>query len=117
MWGVLAVGIFADGSYGDGWNGVAGGVKGILYGDAGQLGAQVVDMVTCFAWAFGVGLLVFSIFKLFIKVRVSPEAELEGLDVPEFGVHCYPDFVTQDQGLPHDVTVPASVGTSPEVRS
>ena len=27
-WGVISVGIFADGSYGDGWNGVPGTVKG-----------------------------------------------------------------------------------------
>ncbi len=40
IWGALAVGIFADGSYGDGWNAVAGPVRGILYGDAGQLIAQ-----------------------------------------------------------------------------
>ena len=26
-------------------------------------------------------------------MRVSPEAELEGLDMPEFGAKCYPDFV------------------------
>src|SRR5438045_1845159 len=36
-WGVLAVGIFADGTYGSGWNGVNGNVTGLLYGDGGQL--------------------------------------------------------------------------------
>ncbi|NDI19586.1 MAG: ammonium transporter, partial [Actinobacteria bacterium] len=36
--GVLSVGIFANGSYGAGWNGSSvEGVKGLLYGDAGQL--------------------------------------------------------------------------------
>ena len=34
-WGALALGLFADGSYGDGWNGVAGPVRGLLFGDAG----------------------------------------------------------------------------------
>ena len=34
FWGVLALGLFADGSYGDGWNGVPGTVKGLFYGDA-----------------------------------------------------------------------------------
>ena len=29
-WGVLSLGIFADGTYGDGWNGVPGPVKGLL---------------------------------------------------------------------------------------
>jgi Amt family ammonium transporter len=53
-WGVLAVGIFADGTYGDGWNGIGGGVKGLIYGDAGQLGAQAVHAVLGFGWAVGI---------------------------------------------------------------
>ena len=32
-WGIVALGLFADGRYGDGWNGVAGPVRGLLYGD------------------------------------------------------------------------------------
>src|SRR5262249_21962326 len=48
-WGVLAVGLFADGSYGQGWNGVGAttylgttgaalkGVTGLFYGDSKQL--------------------------------------------------------------------------------
>ena len=53
-WGVLAVGIFADGTYGSGWNGVSGNVKGLLYGDGGQLLAQVAHVVVGFVWALGV---------------------------------------------------------------
>ena len=98
VFGVLCVGIFADGTYGDGWNGVAGPVKGLLYGDASQLGAQVVDVVVGFVWAFGITMVLFSIFKLFVKIRVSAEAEIQGLDMPEFGVECYPDFVTHQSG-------------------
>ena len=37
IWGALALGLFADGTYGDGWNGVAGPVRGLLYGDAANL--------------------------------------------------------------------------------
>ena len=36
-WGVISLGLFADGTYGDGWNGVAGTVKGLFYGDGSQL--------------------------------------------------------------------------------
>ena len=44
--GVLAVGIFANGSYGDGWNGSDGeGVEGMIKGDWGQLGAQLLGVV------------------------------------------------------------------------
>ena len=39
-WGCIALGLFADGSYGDGWNSVPGTVKGLFYGDASQLLAQ-----------------------------------------------------------------------------
>ena len=93
-WGVLAVGLFADGTYGQGWNGAgAGGVKGLFYGDVGQLVAQVFHVVIGFAWAWGAMWLIFAVGKRFIKIRVSPEVEIQGLDVPEFGVLAYPDFV------------------------
>ena len=92
-WGVLAVGIFADGTYGDGWNGISGGVKGIIYGDGGQLLAQAAHVVLGFVWAMAVTFIIFTIAKRFMKIRVSEEAELQGLDVPEFGAACYPDFV------------------------
>ena len=39
---VLSLGLFADGSYGDGWNGVAGTVKGLFYGDSGQFVAELI---------------------------------------------------------------------------
>jgi Amt family ammonium transporter len=92
-WGVLAVGIFADGTYGDGWNGVKGPVKGLLYGDGGQMVAQVVHAVGSFVWAVGITFIIFTILKRFVKLRVSPEVELDGLDMHEFGALCYPDFV------------------------
>ncbi len=92
-WGVLSLGIFADGTYGDGWNGIAGNVKGALYGDFGQLWAQIAHVVIGFAWAFGITYAIFMVAKRFVKVRVAPEAEIEGLDMPEFGALCYPDFV------------------------
>ncbi len=92
-WGVLSVGIFADGTYGAGWNGVSGNVKGLLYGDGGQLLAQICEVVVGFVWAFGLMWVVITLAKRFMAVRVTKEAELVGLDEPEFGVLCYPDFV------------------------
>ena len=54
LWGLLALGLFADGSYGDGFNGVAGTVRGLFYGGGwGQLGAQAISVVVVVAWAFG----------------------------------------------------------------
>ena len=99
-WGVLSLGIFADGTYGAGWNGVNGNVKGLLYGDGGQLIAQVAHVVIGFIWAFGITWLIFKGASKFMKIRVSAEAEIEGLDMPEFGALCYPDFqlVSSDVG-------------------
>ncbi|MDE3094402.1 MAG: ammonium transporter [Chloroflexota bacterium] len=94
-WGVIALGLFADGTYGAGWNGISGNVTGLFYGDAGQLGAQLVSVAVCFAWGFGVTATLFGVYKLFTSMRVSPEAEIRGLDVPEFGVPGYAGFVME----------------------
>ena len=51
-WGVLSLGLFADGAYGDGWNGVPGTVKGLFYGDASQFAAQCVGTLTCIVFVF-----------------------------------------------------------------
>jgi len=96
-WGVIAVGLFADGTYGSGWNGVAGNVKGLFYGNAGQLGAQLIDVVVGFVWAWGVTWLIFAAYKRWKAIRVPAEVELEGLDMPEFGAYCYPDFVLSSE--------------------
>src|SRR5437016_4910089 len=42
LWGILAAGLLADGTYGDGWNGVNGAVRGLFYGDASQFVAQAI---------------------------------------------------------------------------
>ena len=55
-WGALALGLFADGTYGFGWNGVAGPVRGLLFGDAGQLVAQVIGVVANLVFVFARGL-------------------------------------------------------------
>ncbi len=96
LWGVLAVGIFADGSadYGGAWNGVSGPVKGCLHGDWGQLGAQLIGCGTLLVWAFGVSWVFWKIVDKFVGLRVLPEVEIQGLDVSETGVLGYPSFQT-----------------------
>src|SRR2546422_4846022 len=42
LWGILSLGLLADGTYGDGWNGVNGAVRGLFYGDASQFVAQAI---------------------------------------------------------------------------
>ncbi len=88
-WGCIALGLFADGSYGDGWNNVAGTVKGLFYGDASQLLAQCVGVVSNFAYVALISLIVFKLIDVLVGNRVDKEAEVEGLDIPEMGIPAY----------------------------
>jgi ammonium transporter, Amt family len=93
LWGMIAVGLFADGSFGGGWNGVAHTVKGLFYGGGfSQLGAQLIGCVTVIIWAFGLSFLYFKVMNKVIPMRVSREAELAGIDLTETGILAYPEF-------------------------
>ncbi len=92
-WGMIALGLFADGTYGAGWNGVEGGVRGLFYGDATQLIAQVVAVGVVFCWAFGLHYAFFKIQDAIQGIRSSEEDEIAGLDAGEMGVLAYPDMV------------------------
>jgi Amt family ammonium transporter len=88
-WGVIALGLFADGTYGDGWNGVAGTVKGLFYGDGGQLLAEIIGVLANLIYVGLISYAVFKIIDLIIGNRVSARTELEGLDLPEMGIDGY----------------------------
>jgi Amt family ammonium transporter len=92
-WGILAVGLFADGTYGDGLNGVAGAVRGLLYGGGfGQLYAQLIDIGAATAWGIGGAYLFYRAWNALFGLRSKAEDELAGLDLPEMGVFGYPEF-------------------------
>jgi Amt family ammonium transporter len=91
-WGVLSLGLFADGTYGDGWNGVPGTVKGLLYGDTSQFLAQCIGTLTNIVYVAAIGYVVFKLLDLTLGLRVDPEHEFEGLDQHEVAVVAYPDF-------------------------
>ncbi|HZR84922.1 MAG TPA: ammonium transporter [Candidatus Binatia bacterium] len=102
LWGLLSVGIFATGQYGAGWNGVvresmvaaygSDGVRGLLYGDFSQFVMQVINCVVVAGFGFAMAYGWFKISDLITPIRVSPEIEMEGLDIPEMGTLGYPDF-------------------------
>lgn len=102
VWGVLAVGIFATGEYGAGWNGVvrdefvklygSDGVRGLLYGDFSQFVMQVIDAAVVVVFGFVMAYVWFKVSHLITPLRVSTATEIEGLDGPEMGVLGYPDF-------------------------
>jgi Amt family ammonium transporter len=110
-WGLIAVGLFSDGSYGQGWNGVGAtdylgvagrGVTGLFYGDSKQLVAQLIEVVVGIGWNVVVGGVAFAIIGKLVGNRVSAEVEMGGLDIPEMGAEAYPDF-----SRPEEVVVPA----------
>ena len=98
--GVLAVGIFPDGSYGAGWNlavddaGEPVEMLGLIYGGTGQILAQLAGVVVIWTVMFGLAYLFFTLQNVITKggIRVSEEEELGGIDIPEMGVHAYPEF-------------------------
>ncbi len=95
LWGVISVGIFADGTYGN-YSIEPPFVKGLLYGGGfGQLIAQVIDAVVLFVYAFVAGLILFKVLDIILGgIRVSPEEEIAGLDIIEHGTPAYPEFYT-----------------------
>ncbi len=95
LFGVLSVGLFADGTsnYGGSWNGVTGSVTGLFYGDASQLAAQLVGISTLLGAVFTLSFAINMALEYVIGHRVSAETELNGLDVPEMGQLGYPEFV------------------------
>lgn len=82
IWGLLAVGIFADGTY--------GGVSGLIVGDTGQIVAQLISILTVIVWGLGTGFLVFLLLKATMGLRASRKEEINGLDVTEHGMEAYP---------------------------
>ena len=100
LWGVVSVGIFADGTYGDGLNGGAGGVKGLLYGGGlGQLAAQLVAVAVLCTVVFGIAYAFFRIQDRVMGIRSKDEDEVAGLDLPEMGAMAYPDFLEAQGGV------------------
>ena len=73
------------------------GVMAVLFtnGDATFTG-QIVGVVSIFAWAFLVSLLVWYVLKLIVGIRVSEEEEYEGVDISECGLEAYPEFTSAE---------------------
>jgi ammonium transporter, Amt family len=103
--GAVAVGIFADGTYGAGWNGIGAatylgkagqGVTGLIHGDMSQFLLQLGGATLCAIYAFGFTYIVFKAVNAVSSMRVSREVELEGLDIPQFGMLAYPEFEDQE---------------------
>ncbi len=110
-WGVLSLGLFADGTYGDGWNGVAGTVKGLFYGDGGQLVAECIGVLANVVYIGAVSFVVFKLIEAVVGNRVHPSVEINGLDVPEMGVPGYVGIkLDKHSETPLPVLMPVGAG-------
>lgn len=100
LWGLISLGLFADGVYGDGWNGVAGGVRGAFYGDFGQLAAQLASVATLLLIILPLAYLFFKIQDRFMSggIRSDRQHEIDGLDLPEMGAMAYPEDFSGSDG-------------------
>jgi Amt family ammonium transporter len=91
LWGVVAVGLFANGNpSSEGWNGMKGTVTGLFYGGgASQLIAQVFEVGAILVFVFGLSLLFFRLLSALKLLRSKPQDEIMGLDMPEMGALGY----------------------------
>jgi Amt family ammonium transporter len=117
IWGVLCIGIFADGRYGFGWNltdtsSTKGhGVTGFLYDTSlgfKQLAAQAIGSLVIIFVMGGIAYAFFKIQNAIMKGGIRPTAEVEeqGLDLPEMGVLAYDNLQLRELDI---------VGTEEEV--
>lgn len=91
LWGVIAVGLFANGNPDTAaWNGIDSAVTGLFYGGGvGQLIAQVAEAGAIFLFVFVLSYIFFRILNGFGLLRSNPADEIIGLDIPEMGAKGY----------------------------
>lgn len=84
-WGTLAAGLFAEKAY--------SGNVGLFFGGGFKPAlVQLTGIVSVFAWAFFGALILFTVIKKTIGLRVTKEEEIEGLDIGEHGMEAYSGF-------------------------
>ena len=91
IFGTLAVGLFAEARYAE----IVGfpGVNGLFFGGGGrQLLIQFIGSISTVAWSFLIMLVLFIVLRYTVKLRVSRDEELKGLDIEEHGMEAYNGF-------------------------
>jgi Amt family ammonium transporter len=87
VFGTIAVGLFAQ----DLMPNTTG--NGLFFGGGTKLlVAQLVGALASGAFTLVVSSAVWGLLKIVMGIRVSPDEELEGLDLGEHGISAYPDF-------------------------
>jgi Amt family ammonium transporter len=143
IWGVLAVGLFADGTYNAGMNGSfwyrmadgslqwfpeklkelpdgvsEQGVTGLFYGNPSQLYAECIGIAANLVWVGLTAYLMFWVLHRLVGNRVSAQVELQGLDVHELGVLGYinEDPKTPEGHITHPAAEPRQAAVPPNDR-
>ena len=66
---------------------------GLFYGGGfAQLGTQLAGVGAAFVWAFGLGMLMFTVIKMTVGLRADKDEEIKGLDIGEHGMEAYAGF-------------------------
>jgi len=85
IWGTIAVGLFATA------DAPGGGANGLFNGGGfGSLQAQLIGTLAVGAFTLTLTFIAWSIIKMIIGMRVTPEDEMRGLDLSEMGMEAYP---------------------------
>ena len=87
-WGAIATGLFATVAVN------AGGSNGLFYGNPNQLIIQLIAVAVTIVFTFTGTMVIFGVLRLLIGIRVSEEAEYDGLDIGEHGEVAYSGFQT-----------------------
>lgn len=88
IFGGIMTGVFAEKSI--------GGVDGLFYGGTDLFIAQVISIVITLAFAGVATLVIISLIKLVMPIRVSEKEEIQGLDLMEHDETAYPTFLGMD---------------------
>jgi len=82
-WGAIATGLFAAEVFG------GAGKNGLFFGNAGQVGIQIIAVLATIAYSFIVSLILLYIIKAIMGLRVTEEEEVVGVDQSEHGETAY----------------------------
>ena len=74
------------------WGTLAAGIFNLGGTSVKIIGVQLLGITACFLWVFPAAYLMFKLIDKTIGLRVSPEEEMEGLDLSEHAGNAYPDF-------------------------
>jgi Amt family ammonium transporter len=129
IWGVLSIGLLANGKYGAGWNltaegpaAAAKGVVGIFYANNnlgwGQLASQAAGAATICIVMFLFAFIFFKLQNAIMKGGIRPpeDMEISGMDIPEMGALAYPEFEFAIANADPEIGQREHVGTSAESR-